>query len=86
MKIISNRFFRLLRAQATSIIDGQCFKCNFEKTCDGMSYAERNFTDCDVIEIETYEGLVTAKKNDLQTKFDAAMKEACEQIKNVQFH
>ena len=50
-----------------------------------MSYAERNFTDCDVIEIETYEGLVTAKKNDLQTKFDAAMKEACEQIKNVQF-
>ena len=62
----------------------QCFKCNFEKTCDGMSYAERNFTDCDVIEIETYQSLLSSKKNDLQSKVDVAIKEACQIIEEIQ--
>ena len=61
----------------------QCFKCNFEKTCDGLSYAERNFTDCDVIEMETYESLLSSKKIDLQAKVNAAIEEACEIIKEI---
>lgn len=49
-----------------------------------MSYAERNFTDCDVIEIEKYERLLTTKKNDLQSKVDAAIEEASQIIAEIQ--
>ena len=61
----------------------QCFKCNFEKTCNGLCFSQRNFTDCDVMEIETYERLFAEKKNDLQAKVDAAIKEACEIIEEI---
>ena len=62
----------------------QCLKCNFEKTCNGLSFHERNFTDCDVIEIEAYERLLSSKKMDLQAKVNAAIAEACDEIRTIQ--
>ena len=57
----------------------QCWKCNFEKTCDGLLSG-----NCDVIDIETYERLVAMKKNDLQGKAEAAVDEARDEIKMKQ--
>ena len=49
-----------------------------------MCFSQRNFTDCDVIEIETYERLLSTKKNDLQAKVNAAIAEACDEIQAIQ--
>ena len=57
----------------------QCWKCNFEKTCDGL-----HSNNCDIIEIEKYERLVAVKKNELQERVDAAIDEARDEIKMIQ--
>lgn len=62
----------------------QCLKCNFEKTCNGLSFNERNFPDCDVIEIETYKKLLVIKKNDLQAKVRTAFVGDNDQMKTIQ--
>ena len=57
----------------------QCWKCNFEKTCDGL-----HSNNCDIIEIEKYERLVAVKKNELQERVDAAIDEVRDEIKMIQ--
>ena len=49
-----------------------------------MCYSQRNYTDCDVLEIDKYEKLLAVKKNDLQVKVNAAIDEACGEIKSIQ--
>ena len=58
----------------------QCLKCNYEKTCDGLNFEKRKFTDCDVMEIAEYNRLKANQKNDLQANVDAAKNEANEYI------
>ena len=54
----------------------QCLKCNYEKTCDGLNFEQREFTDCDVMEIADYNRLQISQVNDLQANVDAAKNEA----------
>ena len=49
-----------------------------------MSFNERNFPDCDVIEIETYKKLLVIKKNDLQAKVRIAFVGDNDQMKTIQ--
>ena len=58
----------------------QCLKCNYEKTCGGLNFEQRNFTDCDVMELSEFIRLKTSQKNDLQVNVDAAKNEANEYI------
>ena len=58
----------------------QCLKCNYEKTCDGLNFERRKFTDCDVMEITDYNRLKANQKNDLQANADAEKSEANEYI------
>ena len=69
----------------------QCFKCNFEKTCDGLS-AHIDDPDrgcltpsfCDVMEISEYESLVTSQSKALQVKVAAVIDEAIKTMDSKQ--
>ena len=62
----------------------QCFKCSYEKTCDGLSFQQRRFTDCDVMEITEYERLVRTETEALQSKMTNAIDAAMSTIQTKQ--
>ena len=62
----------------------QCFQCNYEKTCDGLNFQQRQSTDCDTMKIEEYEKLVTEETELLQTKVTSAIDSAINKIEKEQ--
>lgn len=62
----------------------QCFKCSYEKTCDGLSFQQRRYTDCDTMEIADYEQLVSSEIEALQSKMTAAIDASMNMIQTKQ--
>ena len=59
-------------------------KCSYEKTCDGLSFQQRRYTDCDIMEITEYKRLVSSETEALQSKMTMAIDAAMNTIQTKQ--
>ena len=68
----------------------QCLKCYFENVCDGQRLRFIKKTpkihqrECEIMETEQYKKLMDSQKSALQTKVEAAIKQAVDHIKMKQ--
>ena len=82
----SEEFRRIISlfSDCVSHQEKQCFQCNYEKTCDGLNFKQRRFTDCDTMAITEYENLVASEIIKLQTKVTSVIDNALKTIEKKQ--